>query len=479
MLSRRRFVQAAGSALLLPEMGIARRRGGVGGIPIWRGNGQNMRYQVQGFGDGSNWSALYRSRHYSTVPFRYARFILPTFISTGTPIADTDFTASFNFQVGVEFPYTLSYSGIPPRTPATTNGGNTASYTPGAGPYGYVLTDVVDFGSVVPAYTYFGLWTTVENAAGSGSATNSLPYSVSASENYQSGYQRFSGATATATSMIASNAALTATSITPCGNTQSGSNGVYCPCAMLIQCDGQQPSTMGFGDSILYGIGEGGPGSLTSGDSLGSALANAGYGARYVFETLGQNFVNFGHGSDRYQYYSATNWKYRLLLATLCNPSSFLLQNSHNDASGGQSAALTISNAQACIAALRSAVPGVNIILACCTPDSQSTNSWIDATGQTARSGFGNSSSIRGTFNAAVRANTVGGKGFIDPNPALEYGYQEGVPADETSLWNFTGALYGYNQNDGTHPNSAGHALAAAAMYASLNGSQSANPFAT
>lgn len=468
-----------GALIALPT--FSAHRGGAGTLPIWRATGQNMRQTVQGFVGGANWSSCYRSRHYSTVPFRYARFVMPTFYQTGgQPIADIDFPTSYNFQLGIEYPFVNAFSGIPTRITATFGGANSASYVSGVGPFGYILSDVVDFGSIVPAGVFFGMWTTVENAAGAGSAANSLPYQANTSNNYQAGWQRYTGAAGASSSLISAGTALTASSITGVGSAQNGAAAnAFSPCMMLIQCDAHYRSIFTVGDCIAYGNSEGQAGSLTYGDVMGSALGNAGFLARYVFEQLNYNMVNFGRGGDSFGYYSALNWQYRLKMLTLANPTHIICQYGHNDLSGGATVATVLANAQACFAGMRAAAPGVPIIQVTQSPSSTSTDNWTTTANQTASTFFGNSASRRGTFNDTyIRTNgsALGNDGFLDINPSLEFGYIEGNAGSETSLWNVTGAANGLCQ-DGVHPNSNGHLQAATGMIASRNGSIVTDPF--
>jgi hypothetical protein len=439
-----------------------------------------MRQTVSGFSGGGAWSQCTRTRHYSNVPFRYARFVIATFHNIGKPIADVDFEGSFNFQIGVEYPFITSFTGIGPRAAATFNGRNMASYVSGAGPFGYIVSDIFDFGATVSAGNFFGLWTTIENAAGASAGRGAIPGQTALSNNYQPGWQRYTGAMSSNNSLISAATAFSATGITPATSAQGGGGWGFSPCMMLIQCAASYPSIFGIGDSIMYGVGEGDPGSGPHGDSLGSALGNAGYAARWIYETLGYNFVNLGRGSDAFVKFSAETAKYRLKLLALANPTHILSQNSHNDISGPVKLPLIVSAAQGAYAAMRAAAPGVPIIQACCTPNSTSTDNWASTANQTAGGlRWGDAASVRGVFNDSyVRAprSPLGVDGFIDPNTAMEFGYQEGAPQSETSLWNVTGAPYGWTR-DGTHPNSFGHRSAAAGMLAYRNGVGTADPF--
>jgi len=504
---------------------------------VWRGCGQNMRQTIQGFDSGSTWSSMTRSRHYLNRPARYVRFVIATFNNlpvSGSTIKDVLNKASFRYQIGVEYPYNNTYSNIPNRKPVSFSGANVALYSGSSGP-GYILSDIYDFGVTVPAGTYFGLWTTQENALGASSPANSLPYQANGCENYgPAGFQRFQGGTGSSTvSLVSTQAAFNQNHITHYGSTQEGANGsVFTPCMMLVLSDPGTPTVFSIGDSICYGIGEGGLGSGAYGDSMGSAMGNAGYIARWIYEFLKYDNVNLGRGSDGYKYiYDASNWVYRQNLLKLANPTHIVMQNSHNDFAAGISATALLSDAQKTYATIRGLLPNIPILQACCTPDTLSIQKplWtpnthyaagsvvITVSGSTytpylcktagvsaasgkgpagtgsaiadgscvweyyllgspavqrASNGWGSSSSARGTFNdlyVRTSGSALGNAGYIDPNPALEYGYQEGEPQSETSIYNVTGAASGYSI-EGTHPNSYGHYLAAKNMVAYLYG---------
>jgi hypothetical protein len=480
MLSRRRFIQATGSALLLPEEGIARRRGGAGGIPIWRALGQNMRYQVNAFTTSGPWSATYRSRHYSNVSLtgRF-RCVMPTFWSTGTPIADVDFPGSFNYQIGFEYPFNNFFTGIPTRPAFTLSGSSVLSFVSGVGPFGQIVSDILSVGPI-PANTFFGLHTTVENAAGTAATGSILPYQVLVSDNYQAGYERYSGFINASSSLITSGQALTASSIPQASNVQSGINLGMQPLFLLAEQDSSTKLIMLLGDSICYGVDEGQAGSNASGDSLGSPLGNAGIFTRWVYETLNYNAVNFGHGSDQFAFFSAINWKYRLPLIALANPTHVLSQNGHNDVVAGIIAPMIVGSAANFISVIRQTVNGVTVIQSCCTPNSSSSALWtaVDGSDQTVVAPFGNSNSTRGQWNLAVRTqgSIAGVSGSVDPNPPIEYNYVEGNTATETSKWKGTGQPNGYTV-DGTHLNSFGYSQVPAGIVCRVNGVTVSNPF--
>ena len=498
-MDRRQIIQAAIASVLAGSNAWGRNPRGspLAGLPpttTLRGVGQNMRQTVQALGNAA-YSWCSRTRHYTNTAFRYARFVLPTFYQTGTglslaaPIVDTLLPFNYYFQIGVEYPFNSSYTGIPARIAVTFSGLETASYTQ-TGP-GYVLSDLVDFGSVVPANTFFGLWTTIENQVGP-SGTNSIPNQLGGGENILTNrYQGF--VSSTTTSLIGNTTALTASSCTEydSGVTNLG-QAVYTPCMMLIQVptNSTQKFIFGIGDSIMYGGGEGtciNPGasptcgtSYEQGDQFGSALSNAGWEARWIYEYLGNEFVNLGRGGDMFAFASSTNWQYRLALLSLANPTCIFSENGFNDLGLYGNATTLLSYAQAAYA-LMLAHADVPIIQVPAGPDASSTDDYETTGNQTGRTAaFGGSASARGIWNDTyVRTNgsALGNVGFADYSTVLEYNYVEGNPSTETSLWNVNGQPY-WLTADGGHPNSNGAATVAATGPAcKRGGSSTGNPF--
>lgn len=319
--------------------------GGHGSLPsIWQGMGQSMFGAVLGKNGGANIVTTSRTPHYSKVAFRRFRIVVPVFETIGTPLVDTLFSgqsAVLNFQFGLEYPYTLAATGLAARVPVTFSGVNYATYNSAThdANFGYLISDIIDAGQTIPADARFGLWTTVELP--SGVVSNALPYSVNATNNLE----RWCGQSFSATSRIAalgagSDFALTSTSITKLGTTQTGVTGVFTPAMLLIEAPTGTKCVVGIGDSLMQGNNEGQAGSGAHGDSMGSALSNAGWPARGVIEGAGLNFVNLGKGSDGTKFLStAANWKYRRQLMALANPTHILLENGVNDVS----ASITIS----------------------------------------------------------------------------------------------------------------------------------------
>jgi lysophospholipase L1-like esterase len=438
----KRFLLALLPFLLLYGAEARIRGGGTSAALtyVWRGTGQNMRVALQAFGGGSNWSSTYRARHCTNTAFRYAKFVISTFYINGATPVDTDLPNNYNFQVGVENPWNNSLTGIPARIAVTFSGNNSVSYTAGTpgSPAGYIESDTVDFGSTISAGACFGLWTTQEVPS---QAAGELMI-VTNAQNY---INRYTGQTQSTSSQITAGTALTASSITAVGSTiNTGGYGLE-PVMMLIQvpATSTQQFVLDIGDSINYGVGEGGLGSNNLGaygDAMGDAQANPAWAARWIEEVLSHEMVNMAKGGDAFSYYSPTNWQYRLLLFALANPTFILSQNGHNDLTQGHGASVIKGNALSLFSELNTILPGIPICQSTVTPGSSSTAEWTatNASDQTVASFWGNSASNRGVWNDShVRQypSDLGTACWIDPNPAIEYGYNEGVTTSETSLW--------------------------------------------
>jgi hypothetical protein len=494
-------------------------------VTTWQGLGQAMSLNVQGFNGGANWSLTTRSRHYSNARFRSFRVVIQTFYPTGTPIADTNFASNYNFQVGFEYPYVNGNTGIPARIPVTFNGATSTSYTTTVGPYGYIISDPINLGYWVPAGAFFGLWTTIENAAGGSSPSNTLPYQRNAS-NY---LEKYIGVNESVTSQIAAETALTATSIGPVGTGAGGYSDYFTPAMMLIETDSTNPTVAVIGDSIGYGVGEGTAGNSSIGDPMGDALENAGYVMRGIFENAGYNAVNLSVGSDANKYLSTpSNWTYRKELLELANPTYVINEDIHNDINGTLTSAWAANTAypkysvvaaggganiymatQAGTSAssgngpsgtgssisdgsviwayllpysstndragyvfgsianvngqIAAAVPSAQLIQTTVTPQSASTDSWATTANQTASNYFG-TNSVASVLNGLIAGLNplLGVSGYIDANPYLEYNYPTA-----TSLWVVNGTA-NYATTDGTHPDSEGAFLGQAAITSSL-----------
>lgn len=494
---------------------------------VWRGFNQGMRVDVQGFASGTNvWSRTTRSRHYSNVRFRRVRAVIQCFNITGTPLVDTLFTNSMNFQVAFEASYTNAVTGIPANRPLFHfSGVPIAQYVSGSPPAtGYLISDVLDLGSYVEAGQFFGLWTTQEIAARSGS--DLLPYTRQAS-NF---IQRYTGYVSAANvSRIDQDTARNATSVTAHTTTQTGEVNYFTPVMLLVETDEGNVFVAAIGDSITYGVGEGAAGSGTLGDSMGSALGNAGMIDRALYETLGVNVFNLGKGSDRNSYLAtANNWQYRRALLTLANPTHVINANVHNDITptitingwvtataynkwdvvqsagsmwmamtSGTSGATAPTGTSAAVwdgavmwtyiqptpatatprgsgrvvadmanvnAQIKAAVPDAKIIAMRPTPDASSTDSWATAANQTAATNWGDATSRRGLTYSLIsqKWGPLQIVNSFDPTVYLEDGYPT-----QASKWVVNGSA-NYVTADGTHPNSQGYVLSMPSLNASL-----------
>jgi lysophospholipase L1-like esterase len=448
--------------------------GSTAGTPsgVWRAMGQGM----QAFPVGANaatslYSVLSRVRSYSNCRFRYFRVVMPLFwVQQGPPIADAAFAHSLNFQVGVEYPWTPALSDISgARTTVTWSGATTLSSDVGG--Y-YAISDVMDMGSIVPAGTYFGVWTAQENAAGVGTT---ITYGGLVPSNFMPdrhvGFQ-----SSDSTSFLDTNAVASATSIEGATQSQAGGGYLMTPAFFLVEDLDNKASVVLLGDSIMYGVGEGDSGSGSYGDSLGSTQANAGWAARWVDEKLGLNHVNFSRGSDAFNYLAnANNWPGRQALLSIARGTHVLCGHGHNDLANPL--ATIIADADSTYALIRSNMGSkIPIIQACMTPYSDSTDQWALTKNQTAFA-----LEIRNQLDQNyIQTLALGNAGFVDLEPLLEHGYTEETPSSGSGIWIANGAAFGYTI-DGRHPNSQGHhtgaGQGAGSPYASLNGSAVTNPF--
>lgn len=468
----------------------------------------------------------HRTRHYSNVRFRRVRAVLQTFYMTGTPIVDTNFADDYNFQVGFEQGYTPALTGIAPRKMFTFGGTTIASYLAASPPSdGYIVSDILDLGSYVESDEFYGLWTTVEAAARTGS--NKIPYTRNASNFLQKYIGTISAA---GVSQIDAGSAQLATSITSSTLNQWGASNYYSPCMLLIETDSGVPFVVCLGDSIAYGVGESVTGSGSYGDGVGSPLSNLGFVERGIHENLKYSVVNFSKGSDGNKYLATQeNWAKRKKLLALANPTHVILQNVFNDigptitvsniavstayakwnvglaggnlyicvkagttggtaptwnTSGGivdgtaqwaylmadpgtafkRGAALVIAQMAAVTEQIAATVPGVPIIGNRPTVQSSSTDAWATTANQTTGQQFTPTNSRRWLAGQIIAARNylLRLSAVIDTNQFIEDGYPS-----ETGKWVANGSA-SYLTNEGTHPNSVGHAVMAAAITADL-----------
>jgi hypothetical protein len=494
---------------------------------VWRATTQGSRIAIQSFNNASALSRTTRNRIVLPVPTRYIQIAIPVFNMVGSnPIIDTLFAgaqAKLWFQVGIEYPYTEAVTGLAPRTPIRFNGLDYATYdnVTWNGATGWLYSDPLDLGFTIPSFTAFGRWVTVEVE---NVGVNVLPIS----QNSSNFIPRNTGTILSSTSQIigrggATNAALTATSVSPHTPLQTGSADFYDPCVMRVMVLRNTKSTVTFGDSITYGVGEGASGSGAFGDPRGDVYGNAGIMDRGLWNAGILN-VNFGKGSDGYKYMGLndTYWQYRRQIVPWCDPTHVISSNIHNDItqtascgawvgdatrnvgdaltnggniyiytasgkaalSGGPSGTGGVitdgtavcayfgpaSGANTMIALqigrqvrvhwlIKGMLPVVPILAMCGTPDATSTDSWATAGNQTAVTGWGNAASRRGLWNDKIETRY----------PPLQLaGYLDPNPyledsfPTETSKW-VSGSAF-YATNDGTHPNSKGYDLASIPM---------------
>jgi lysophospholipase L1-like esterase len=438
---------------------------------VWRAMGQGM----QAFPAGANaptglYSVLSRVRSYSNSRFRYFRVVMPLFwVEQGPPIADAAFAQPLNFQVGIEYPFTPALTGIPGKRTTVTWSGKTTLSSDGTGYY--AISDVMDMGSIVPAGTYFGVWTAQENASGPGRTTT---YGGLVPSNFMP--DRYVGFQSSASaSFIETNAVATATSVEGATSSQGGGGYLMTPAFFLVEDLDNKASVVLLGDSIMYGVGEGDSGSGSFGDSLGSQQANGGWAARWVDEELGLNHVNFSRGADAFQYLTdSNNWPGRQALLSIVQATHVLCGHGHNDLANPITK--IVADAGSTYSLIRSSMGSkIPIIQSCMTPYSDSTDDWAMTTSQAAFA-----LTIRAQLDSDIQTLGLGNVGYVDLEPLLEAGYTEESPSSGSGLWIANGAPFGYTI-DGRHPNSQGHYTGAGQggtlPFASLNGAAVTNPF--
>lgn len=435
--------------------------GGGAQALIARGMGQGMRSNIGGQISGG-WSMTYRSKHRTPTKISRFRVVIPTFFVSGA--TDTDLANNFNFQVGLEYPYTLAFTGCAPRTAATKGGSNILSYLAASGPRGYILTDWVTLPTPVPAGGTFGLWTTVEQPQGTNGV---LPYT-----DFGSNFvQKYEMADFNVTSNISANLALTSTGLATQISTAQAGDATwmqFTPAFLIVDYNASDKLPAIWGDSIADGVGEFAAGSGTQGtNTQGSQYSNSGFAARGINEKLGLGYVKIALPGDSFgNVATPANVKYRMQLLALANPTHLFSVLGTNDLEAGLDGPTIAPNAKTFYTAVRANNPGIRIVQACILPRSTGTWTAANGTGQTADPGFGTSVSNRGVVNNTyIRALSAswGHDISYDPNPTAENGYTAGNTATETSKWKATGVA-NYATGDGIHPNSNMHALIAAAM---------------
>lgn len=428
--------------------------------PVWRGVGNGgMGFTPTSpiFAGGTNWSQTTRYPFYSPVAFSKVRVVLPTFYpqrpgGAGTPVYDVDFANDFNFNVGFEYPYVLGTTGIPNRTHFKFSGSDTGSYTAAGGPYGYLMSDILDLGQTIPANAKYGLWTTIENNDGVISASNTLPMNI-----LSNNLERYIGYTAGTSSQISAGTAFTASSITHIGNSVAGYSEGYIPFMMLILMDPSNKVVGIWGDCICNGVAEGNPTTTADGDADGSQLGDRSFCARYV-ASLGLGYVNFSIGSDKASYASSGHWNRRLPLWLLANTTDVFSQVGHNDNAGGDGVATMEASIKNGFTLIKNQTPNVKTFQATLTPSSTSTDNWLTVANQTAQANWGVGSHAA-TLNTAILAlaPALGIDGALDANAVVESSAGSG-------LWKANNVTVQWLVPEGVHPNSLGHATISAGL---------------
>jgi hypothetical protein len=258
------------------------------------------------------------------------------------PIIDTKFNSVMYFQFGLLYPAVNAATGLPERIPFKFGGANYWKFDPAVHDVndGRKYSDTLRLGFTIPKNTPVEIWTAVELPAGS--YNNALPCSVMAT-NYLDRWvcQSFASTSGIigAGNGAASDVALTATSLTKLGTTQTGVTGIFTP-LVQVRVPNRHRRFVIMGDSIGQSVNEGGSGSSTLGDTMGDALGNCTLHDRGLFNVLHQDFVNLSKGSDGSKFLNTLeNWKLRAQLLADANPHYIIDGCIHNDIS----ASITIS----------------------------------------------------------------------------------------------------------------------------------------
>lgn len=437
----------------------------TGGHPVlsstkWQGAGNGgMGFSPANplFSGGTNWSSTLRYPFYSNVAFSKIKIVLPTFYPqlVAGVITDTDFVNDYDFQVCLEYPYVHANSGLSARSNCFLfSGVATGHYTAAGGPYGGLVSDELDLPFTVPAATQYGLWITIENHAGSGSASNTLPVNITTNN-----IERYEGIVNSTSSQISAATASTATSIAHIGTSISGFSQGYLPFMALISVPTSTRAVGQLGDCIGIGVGEGNPTTTADGDADGNAAGDRGFMSRWVGTPggLGLNYVNFSIGTDRYQFASPTNWQRRLTLWQLSNVTGVFSELGSNDIGAGRTLVQTEASAISAFGLITGVLPSVGYWQSTFLPDSTSTDNWATVVNQTAATHFGIGSPAA-NWNDAVRAggSAMGANGGVNATIAIENSVNSFLfSADGTvKLWS----------PDGRHPNSHGAAAIATGL---------------
>lgn len=370
-----------------------------------------------------------RLSHKNRVPFTRVKAVFPLFTirSDGAKVTEINIAGNITIACAIEYPqnsgvyYQFQFSGA------------TSITTTCAAQNGLLVSDWLTIPNGVLAETYFQTRTFIQCAA-----TGAFYGGCYTSSSYSE------GTAYSATTPVDASAS---------GTITNGFNFAYGPCALITEST--LPCVALSGSSSAYGTGDN-----QSGDGNGNLGASAKF-----FWRAGLGHIKLACPGERSAVANAsTTWKYRLLLAAMCNPSIVMFHSVSNDiiASGTYTTLADIINGQQnCINLFRSAVPGIRTIGATIQPRTTSTDAWATDVNQTAVAGLTpTGAGLRETWNDYLTAgNTIYNK-TVNANASMTES-----PTRRGAWINSTGGAgpgtANYATTDGIHKTWALHNLAA------------------
>lgn len=349
-------------------------------------------------------------------PVRRLKLVVPTFsVVDGPPVADADIVAPMRFQFGIDEAATPSLSDVPERRLVTFGGVDVAEYTPGAGPFGCIVSDWFELSQPRRSISLFSVQEWTEGAA---PAPGMMPRNTAMGTGKAEHHELLAHSER---SLIGSRWASAQPGFGP--ETVQAARG-FTP-YLIAEFEPGEPSILLLGSSTGAGIGEtvGGTGQYRA--NRGDAHGNRGWLERWFDRGAHIAFSNVSRGGDRLKDHSVEkNTARRLVLAQALNPTHAALQLGPNDFAGS-----TLDDMQSHAAAIKyrytNAIPGLKWIGVTSTPRSLSRGGkWLakDGSDQTPRIGSGPGSN-HDVWNRMIREGKgvfADQAGSIDPCPSVE-----------------------------------------------------------
>lgn len=442
------------------------------GLPTgtWRGFGTSQINIQSNIGSGPSSKAQYVRRAVKfPIPFRRIKVVVPTFTAgTGSP-GDVDIPAPVSVAVSAEYPFEKKASGLnlANRKRLLWGGAPSGAYSNSTGPFPAIVSDELDIGTVVPAYTTVGFHSVMEFA---GSAQQGIPggpgvrsFLFPASDAYWERSGNFN------TSLLSTDAVMTLADLTTVEFTASAPINRY-SVLFLLDCGPGTPSVLMVGDSILQYVNEGAGGADTSGahgeNVRGQADGYNSWAARWIGQYCpGVGYQNLAKASDRLAFQAAGYNTRRRALAAILSPTHMLIAMGTNDIGGSIAHATTVANFNTVrgqyLTSLGKTIPVSAVTL---PPSSSSSDNWLTEAAQNPATNYGSGSTLYAQFNDAMRSGT----GFVrdtvfDLSAALE---DRSVRGANSAIWKTdpAGTQVKLYNGDGGHPSSFGHQKAAEFM---------------